>query len=161
MGRYLVRTLQVVIALCLAGSVVVQVVLLPLVWADLDGEALWGRIALITITALWILGLQVCAVCVLRLLAMVRRGSVFSPAAFRWVDTIIGAVAFDAVLTAVLAVLLAPGEPAPGIVALICGAALVTGGVALLVLVMRRLLQQAMERETEARTLRSELDEVI
>ena len=161
MSRYLVRTLQVVIALCLAGSVVVQAVLLPLVWADLDGEALWGRIALITIAALWILGLQVCAVCVLRLLAMVRRGSVFSPAAFRWVDIIIGAVAFDAVLTAVLAVLLAPGETAPGIVALVCGASLVTGGVALLILVMRRLLQQAMERETEARTLRSELDEVI
>ena len=114
MSRYLVRALQVVIALCLAGSIVVQAVLLPLVWADLVGEALWGRIALITIAALWILGLQVCAVCVLRLLAMVRRGSVFSPAAFRWVDITIGAIAFDALLTALLAVLLAPGETAPG-----------------------------------------------
>jgi hypothetical protein len=161
MRRYVVLMLQIVIALSLAGSLAVQTVILPLVWADLEGEVLWGRIALVTIAALWILGLQVCAVCIWRLLAMVRRGSVFSPAAFRWVDVIIGAVAFDALLTLVLGVLLAPGEAAPGVVALVCGAALVTGGVALLVVVMRQLLQQAVERDAEARTLRSELDEVI
>lgn len=161
MRRYVVLMLQIVIALSLAGSLAVQTVILPLVWADLEGEVLWGRIALVTIAALWIVGLQVCAVCIWRLLAMVRRGSVFSPAAFRWVDVIIGAVAFDALLTLVLGVLLAPGEAAPGVVALVCGAALVTGGVALLVVVMRQLLQQAVERDAEARTLRSELDEVI
>lgn len=161
MRRYVVVMLQIVIALSLAGSLAVQTVILPLVWADLEGEVLWGRIALVTIAALWIVGLQVCAVCIWRLLAMVRRGSVFSPAAFRWVDVIIGAVAFDALLTLVLGVLLAPGEAAPGAVALVCGAALVTGGVALLVVVMRQLLQQAVERDAEARTLRSELDEVI
>lgn len=161
MGKYVVLTLQGVIALSLAGSLFVQAVILPLVWIDLAGEVLWGRIALVTIAALWILGLQVCAVCIWQLLTMVRRGSVFSPAAFRWVDVIIGAIAFDAVVTFALAVLLAPGDTAPGIVGLVCGAALVTGGVALLVVVMRQLLQQAMERETEARTLRSELDEVI
>lgn len=161
MGRYVVLASQIVIALSLAGSLVVQTVILPLVWIDLEGEALWGRIALVTIAALWILGLQVCAVCVWRLLSMVRRGSVFSRRAFRWVDVIIGAIAFDAVVTFALAVLLAPGDAAPGVVALVCGAALVTGGVALLVVVMRQLLQQAIDRDTEARALRSELDEVI
>lgn len=161
MGRYVVLASQVVIALSLAGSLVVQTVILPLVWVDLEGEALWGRIALVTIAALWILGLQVCAVCVWRLLGMVRRGSVFSRRAFRWVDVIIAAIAFDAVITFVLAVLLAPGDVAPGVVALVCGAALVTGGVALLVVVMRQLLQQAIDRDAEARALRSELDEVI
>ncbi|KQZ06001.1 ABC transporter [Microbacterium sp. Root53] len=161
MGRYVVLASQFVIALSLAGSLVVQTVILPLVWIDLEGEALWGRIALVTIAALWILGLQVCAVCVWRLLGMVRRGSVFSRRAFRWVDVIIAAIAFDAVITFVLAVLLAPGDVAPGVVALVCGAALVTGGVALLVVVMRQLLQQAIDRDAEARALRSELDEVI
>lgn len=161
MGRYVVLASQVVIALSLAGSLVVQTVILPLVWIDLEGEALWGRVALVTIAALWILGLQVCAVCVWRLLGMVRRGSVFSRRAFRWVDVIIAAIAFDAVITFVLAVLLAPGDVAPGVVALVCGAALVTGGVALLVVVMRQLLQQAIDRDAEARALRSELDEVI
>ena len=161
MGKYVVLALQVVIALSLAGSLFVQAVILPLVWIDLEGEVLWGRIALVTIAALWILGLQVCAVCIWRLLAMVRRGSVFRRGAFRWVDVIIGAIAFDALVTFALAVVLAPGRTAPGIVGLVCGAALVTAGVALLVVVMRQLLQQAINREAEARTLRSELDGVV
>jgi hypothetical protein len=160
-GKYVVLALQIVIALSLAGSLFVQAVILPLVWVDLEGEALWGRITLVTIAALWILGLQVCAVCIWRLLAMVRRGSVFQPRAFRWVDVIIGAIAFDAVVTFALAVVLAPGSVAPGVVGLVCGAALVTAGVALLVVVMRQLLQQAMDREAEARSLRSELDGVV
>lgn len=161
MGKYVVLALQIVIALSLAGSLFVQAVILPLVWVDLEGEVLWGRIALVVIAALWILGLQVCAVCIWRLLTLVRRGSVFSRAAFRWVDVIIGAIAFDAVVTFALAVLLAPGSTAPGVIGLVCGAAFVTGGVALLVVVMRQLLQQAMDREIEARTLRSELDGVV
>ncbi|MNL85974.1 hypothetical protein D3C87_2144850 [compost metagenome] len=60
-----------------------------------------------------------------------------------------------------IAVILAPGEIAPGIVMLICGAALMIGGVALVVLVMRTLLAQAVARDAEAKHLRSELDEVI
>lgn len=161
MGKYVVLALRIVIALSLAGSLFVQAVILPLVWTDLEGEVLWGRIAIVTIAALWILGLQVCAVCIWRLLTLVRRGSVFSPAAFRWVDVIIGAIAFDAVVTFAFAVLLVPGSAAPGVVGLVCGAAFVTGGVALLVVVMRQLLQQAVDREIEARTLRSELDGVV
>ena len=161
MGKYVVLALQIVIALSLAGSLFVQAVILPLVWVDLEGEALWGRIVLVAIAAFWILGLQVCAVCIWRLLTLVRRGSVFSRAAFRWVDVIIGAIAFDAVVTFALAALLAPGSAAPGVVGLVCGAAFVTGGVTLLVVVMRQLLQQAMDREIEARTLRSELDGVV
>jgi hypothetical protein len=64
-------------------------------------------------------------------------------------------------LVLVLAVALAPGEVAPGVVALLCGASLVIAGVALVVVVMRALLAQAIAREREARELRSELDEVI
>ncbi len=74
---------------------------------------------------------------------------------------IIGAIAAAAVLALVLAVVLAPGAVAPGIVGLICGAALVLAGMALLMVVMKTLLRQAIERENEARTLRTELDEVI
>ena len=61
-----------------------------------------------------------------------------------------------------LGVVLAPGEAvAPGVVLLIGGAALVLGGIALIVLLLRLLLAQAVERDTEARRLRDELDEVI
>jgi len=65
------------------------------------------------------------------------------------------------VLALALAVTLAPGSIAPGVVGLICGAALVLAGLCLLMIVMRHLLAQAIQREAEARALRAELDEVV
>lgn len=156
-----ILALRIVIALCLAGSLFVQTVIVPLMWIDLEGEALWGRIALVVLAVLGILTMQIGAVCIWRLLSMVRRGSVFSPAAFRYVDVIFGAVVAASVLTFTLAVLLAPGGAAPGIVGLICGFALAIAGVALVVLVLRMLLAQAIARDAEAGQLRSELNEVI
>lgn len=161
MSRRTILTLRVVIALSLAGSLLVQTVIVPLLWADLEGAPLWGRIALVSIAVLGILTLQVFAVCVWRLLTLVRRDAAFSPAAFRYVDVIIASIVAAAVLAFALAVVLAPGGAAPGIVGLICGASLVLGGIALLVVVMRRLLVQAIHHEAEARTLRAELDEVV
>lgn len=161
MGTLTIVLLRIVIAISLVGSLFVQTVIVPLVWVDLEGAPLWARITPVTIAVLGILTMQVFAVCVWRLLTLVRRGSVFSDAAFRYVDVVIGAIGAAAVLTLLLAVVLAPGGAAPGIVGLICGAALVLGGMALLVVVMRRLLAQAIEREHETRALRSELDEVI
>lgn len=156
-----ILALRIVIALCLVGSLFVQTVIVPLMWIDLEGEALWGRIALVVLAVLGILTMQIGAVCIWRLLSMVRRGSVFSPAAFRYVDVIFGAVVAASVLTFALAVLLAPGGAAPGVVGLICGFALAIAGVALVVLVLRMLLAQAIARVVEAGQLRSELNEVI
>ena len=161
MGKWTILALRVVIALALAGSLVVQFVMMPVIWADLDEAQDWARGLFIAILVLGIVTMQVSAICIWQLLTMVRRGSVFSPAAFRYVDVIIGAVAAASVLAFLLAVLLAPGEVAPGIVGLICGASLVIAGIALLVYVMRMLLAQAVAREAEAKRLRSELDEVI
>ena len=137
--------------------------MVPLLSTDLieAGAPDGPRIALLAIVVLGILCVQVVAVCVWRLLTMVRRGTVFSHRAFRFVDVIFGAIAFAAVLMFGIAVILAPGETAPGIVLLICGAALMIGGVALIVLVMRTLLAQAVARDVEAAGLRAELDEVI
>jgi hypothetical protein len=100
-------------------------------------------------------------VCIWQLLTLVRRGTVFSDAAFRYVDVVIGAITAGSVVTAVFAVMLVPGDTAPGVVGLICGASLVIAGVALVVYVLRMLLKQAVSREVEAEHLRSELDEVI
>ena len=161
MAKSTILVLQVVIALALAGSLVVQTVIVPLLWADLEGEVLWGRIALVIIAVLGVLTLQVFAVCVWMLLTKVRRRSIFQPSSFRYVNVIIGAMAAAALLILAFAFVLAPSEIAPGIVALVCGAALVMAGVALLVVVMKALLRQAIERENEARTLRTELGEVI
>jgi hypothetical protein len=161
MDKLTILALRIVIALCLAGSLFVQVVLVPLFWLDLEDVELWARISLIVIIVLGIVTMQVTAVCVWQLLSMVRKGSVFSHGAFRYVDVIFGAVAAASVLVFALAVLLAPGGTAPGVVGLICGISLAVAGAALVVLVLRMLLTQALARDAEVQHLRSELDEVI
>ena len=161
MGTVAIVLLRVVIALSLAGSLFVQLWMMPIIWRDLEGVPDWLRATAITLLVLGILSLQVVAVCIWQLLTMVRRGSVFSDAAFRYVDIVIGAITAGSVIIAVIAVMLAPGGTAPGIVGLICGASLVSAGVAIVVYVLRMLLRQAVSREVEAEHLRSELNEVI
>ncbi len=161
MGRTTITVLQVVIALALAGSLVVQTVITPLLWLDLVDTPTWFRVSFVVIVVLGVASMQVFAVCVWMLLTKVRGGSIFQPSSFRYVNVIIGAMAAAALLILAFAFVLAPSEVAPGIVALVCGAALVMAGVALLMVVMKALLRQAIEREHEARTLRTELGEVI
>ncbi len=168
MGTLTVLALRIVIAIALAGSLVVQGVMAPLLWEDLDGAPAGVRTSLVVIVVLGIVTIQVTAVCIWRLLTMVRRGTVFSHDAFRYVDVVIGAIATASVLTFGIAVVGAysnrttPGdEVAPGVVGLVCGAALIVAGVALIVLVLRMLLVKAVALDAEARHLQSELDEVI
>ena len=162
MGHLPLLALRVVLAAALAGSLFVQTVMVPLLWADLDEAPAGVRVPVVVIVVLGVVTMQVTGVCVWRLLTMVRRGTVFSHAAFRYVDVVIGAVAAASLLTFGLAVTLAPGEAvAPGIVLLICGVSLVVAGVALIVLVLRMLLAQAVARDAEAHHLQAELDEVI
>ncbi|EOM75707.1 DUF2975 domain-containing protein [Rhodococcus rhodnii] len=169
MNRWVILTLKAVIAVALAGSVVVQVMMVAMLW--LDSERTPTGTLDVALTVIGVVGtatMQVVAVCIWRLLTMVGRGTVFSHAAFRYVDLVIGAIAIAAVLTFGIAVVArfanraAPGdEVAPGLVALVCGFALVLAGVALVVYVMRTLLAQAVALDTRAKYLEAELDEVI
>lgn len=168
MGQYVIRVLQLVIAVALLGAVVVQAVLLPLLWVDMEDLATGPRLALVASFFLGVVCLQVIGVCIWRLLGMVRRGTVFSRGAFRYVDVVIGSIATGSALVlavAVVSVVLnrtTDGDVVPpGIVGLMCGIALVVAGVALVVYVMRTLLVQAVETAARAEHLRSELDEVI
>ena len=153
MGNRTVLALRIVLGMVLAGALFVQVVLV----LDLAEVP----VPLAVFLGLELVTLQVITVCVWRLLTMVRRGTVFSNDAFRYVDVIFGAVATASLLTLGLAVALAPGDAPPGIVLMICGAALVVAGMALIVRVMRALLAQAVARDQEAHELKAELDEVI
>jgi hypothetical protein len=157
--------LRLVIACGLVGSVFVQAVMVPLLARDMDGadpEVLALRTPVLAIVVLGIGTVQVTMVCVWRLLTMVRRGTVFSPAAFRYVDVVVAAIAAASLLLFGLGFVLAPGEAvAPGVVLLVGGAAALVAGVALLVVVLRTLLVQAVARDVEAHQLRAELDEVI
>lgn len=165
MGQLTVLALRIVLAMVLAGSVFVQAVMVPLLAIDLEEfgpEQAGVRAALIVLTVLGIVTIQVTVVCVWRLLTMVKRGTVFSNAAFRYVDIMFAAAAVASLLTFGLGVVLAPGEAvAPGIVLLIGGAAVIVAGIALIILVLRMLLAQAVARDAEAHHLRAELDEVI
>ncbi|MFJ4015223.1 DUF2975 domain-containing protein [Microbacterium sp. NPDC090014] len=161
MAKSTIIVLRVVIALALVGSVAVQALIVPLLWLDLAEEELWGRIAFVSIVVLGVGTLQVFGVCVWLLLTKVRRGSIFSTSSFRYIDVIIGAILVAAALLWILAAILAPGSAAPGLVALIGGAGVVLAGVALLVVVMKALLRQAIDRDVEAQALRSELDNEV
>ena len=165
MNRMVFAGLRVVIAGGLAGSLFVQTAMLFMLYRDMDGAdqaVLEIRTPLFLILALLILVVQVCAACVWRLLTMVQRNIIFSRSAFRFVDIIIGAIAVASLLLFVLGCILAPGDAvAPGVVLLIGGAAVSVAGIALIVFVLRMLLAQAMARDTEARNLKAELDEVI
>jgi hypothetical protein len=163
MGKLTVLALRIVLAGVLAGSLFVQAVMVPLLYMDLDGpDGVKVRLPIVVLTFLGIVTLQVTVVCVWRLVTMVARGTVFSDAAFRYVDVMFGAVAAGSLVVFGFAVTLAPGEDvAPGIVLLICGVSAVVAGIALIVLVLRMLLAQAVAREVEAHHLRAELDEVI
>jgi hypothetical protein len=165
MSRFTVLAVRIVLGLVLLGSVGVQVVMVPLFAADLDelnADYAYLRVPLIVLALLGILGVQIALVCVWRLVTMVRRGSVFSDAAFRFVDITIGAITGEALLAFALGALLAPGEAVPpGMVLLIGGAGVLTAGVALIVLVLRLLLVQAIARDAEATQLEAELHGVI
>jgi Protein of unknown function (DUF2975) len=165
MGKLTVHALRAVLVALLAGTVFVETVMVPLLALDLghlDADYQYLRTPFLVITVLGVVTVQVVLVCVWRLVTMVRRGTVFSHAAFRYVHVAIGAVVAAAGLMFALAVVLAPGEAvAPGIVLLICGASLAILGVALLVLVLRTLLAEAVARDVEAARMRTELAEVI
>ncbi|MCC3272114.1 DUF2975 domain-containing protein [Arthrobacter zhangbolii] len=163
MGNAAVLALRIVLVLVLLGTLFVQAVLVPLFAIDLaEAGAQPVRVPVLAIVVLGILAFQVCLVCVWCLLTLVRRGTVFSAGAFRYVDVVIGALSAAALLLFALGAVLAPGESvAPGVVLLIGGMGVTVAAGALLVLVMRALLASAVATAAEAHQLRNELGGVI
>ncbi|MGW1817254.1 DUF2975 domain-containing protein [Streptomyces sp. NPDC002125] len=161
MGQMTVRALRAVLVVVLTGTVFVQA---SMAWA-LATDPEQGSLPLTPLRLVTILGMvtaQVAVVSVWRLVTMVRRGTVFSHAAFRYVDTVIGAIVAASLLWFTVTALNAPGQREdPGVTVIMGGVGLAILGVALLVLVMRTLLAQAVARDVEASRMQAELDEVI
>ncbi|MFD7292263.1 DUF2975 domain-containing protein [Streptomyces sp. NPDC059897] len=156
MGSWAVRALRAVLAVVFVGTVFVQV---SMVWMLISGsdpeDGSRPLTAFRVITVLGMLAAQFALVCVGRLVGMVRRGTVFSHAAFRYVNGVIGAIVAVALLWFTVTAVNAPGQREdPGVTLIMGGIGLAILGVALVVLVMRMLLAQATE-------LKAELDEVI
>ena len=163
MGKLTVRALRVVLAVVLTGTVFVQALM---VWALASGsDPEDGSLPLTPLRVITILGIgtaQVALVCIWRLVTMVRRGTVFSHAAFRYVDVIIGAIVAAALVWFAVTAVNAPGQRAdPGVTLIMGGIGLAILGVALIVLVLRALLAQAVARDVEAAQMQAELDQVI
>ena len=163
MGSLTVRALRAVLVVVLAGTVVIQV---GMMWAVVSGsdpeDGSVPLTALRVVTLLGMVSVQVAVVCVWRLVTMVRRGTVFSHAAFRYVDVMIGAIVAAALVWFAVTVINAPGQREdPGVTVIMGGIGVGILGVALIVLVLRMLLAQAVARDVEATQMQAELDAVI
>ena len=163
MGKLAVRALRAVLVVVLAGTMLIQA---GMVWALASGsDPEDGSLPLTPLRLITILGMvtvQVALVCVWRLVTMVRRGTVFSHAAFRYVDWVIGAIVAAALVWFAATIINAPGQrDDPGVTIIMAGIGVAILGVALIVYVLRMLLAQAVARDVEATQLRAELDEVI
>ncbi|GAB3975163.1 DUF2975 domain-containing protein [Actinoallomurus acanthiterrae] len=163
MGKLTVRALRAVLVVGLVGTVSVQALMVWTLVSGSDPED--GSLPLTALRVITILGIgtvQVIGVCVWRLVTMVRRGTVFSHAAFRYVDVIIGAIVAAALVWFTVTALNAPGQrDDPGVTVIMGGVGMAILGVALIVLVLRTLLAQAVARDVEAAQMQAELDEVI
>lgn len=163
MGKLTVGALRVVLVVVLAGTVFVQALMVWTLVSGSDPEG--GSLPLTQLRVITVLGLvtvQVIGVCVWRLVTMVRRGTVFSHAAFRYVDVVIGAIVAAALVWFAVTILNAPGQrDDPGVTVIMGGVGVGILGVALIVLVLRMLLAQAVARDVEAAQMQAELDEVI
>ena len=163
MGKLTVRALRAVLVVVLTGTVLIQVLT---VWTLISGnDPEDGSLPLTSLRLITILGMvtvQVALVCVWRLVTMVRRGTVFSHAAFRYVDIVIGAIVVAALAWFTVTAINAPGQrDDPGVTLIMGGIGVAILGVALIVLVLRMLLAQAVARDVEATQLKAELNEVI
>ena len=163
MGKLAVGALRAVLAGVLAGTVLIQALMVWVLVSGSDPED--GSLPLTAFRVITIVGLvsvQVIGVCVWRLVTMVRSGTVFSPAAFRYVDVVIGAIVAAALVWFAVTGVNAPGQrDDPGVTLIMGGIGVGILGVALIVLVLRMLLAQAVARDVEAAQLRVELDQVI
>ena len=163
MGKLTVQALRAVLMVVLAGTVFVQA---GRVWALVSGtDPEDGSLPLTALRVIAILGMvsvQVALICVWRLVTMVRRGTVFSHAAFRYVDVMIGAIVAAALVWFAVTIVNAPGQrDDPGVTVIMAGIGVAILGVALIVLVLRMLLAQAVARDVEATQMQAELAEVI
>lgn len=163
MGKLTVRALRAVLVVMLAGTVFVQA---GMVWSLVSGsDPEDGSLPLTAFRVMTILGMmsvQVALVCVLQLVTMVRRGTVFSHAAFRHVDVVIGAIVVAALVWFAATIINAPDQrDDPGVTIIMGGIGVAILGVALIVLVLRMLLAQAVVRDVEAAQMQAELDQVI
>ncbi|MFT4235347.1 MAG: DUF2975 domain-containing protein [Microbacterium sp.] len=158
MQRITILALKAVLAFAFLVCLFGEVLVIPLFANEVVGEfpevgylrlpGIVGSIAIVMCVQAALVGIWV-------LLSMVAKDAIFRPSAFRVVDVLIGCGIAQAVLfIAAFIVLSVAGATTPGAMILIIVGTAASGGVALLLQVMKGLLRKAVE-------LQSEMAEVI
>lgn len=159
MPRWVVGALRVTLVVLFLGTVLTQVLFLPLMAADVVAtfpEAAPLRPPTLALAITGVGTVQVAVVCVWRLVTMAARETIFSNRAFRVVDVLIGAACLATVLAlAQLVLLVTAGAQTPGAVLAVLAALVAGVGVALVVVVLRALLARAVALDAEATVLRA------
>jgi hypothetical protein len=155
MTRFTIAFLRILLLLIAVGALFAQVRLVPIIATGLTEDAGHPE-AGVAYAAAGILAIacgEVVLVALWVLLSYVRRGSIFTRSAFRWVDAILWAgIACTAVLlllAAHVALVVEPPLDAPGLT--VIAGALVVGALTsvLLMTVMRGLLRSAAAMQSE------------
>ncbi|WP_179129628.1 DUF2975 domain-containing protein [Corynebacterium pacaense] len=149
MTTRIVILLRVVLAVGFMGCLGIQALLIASVFLDPTDSAGAAETAVVAILVIGLICVEVAMVCVWQLLILVGRGTVFSPAAFRWVDHIIRTIGIAAILVLILGYIVGEIDDAPGVILIGAVPALLVAGVAMLVYVQRMLLVQAVGFSTE------------
>lgn len=165
MGKLSILTLKVILAVVLAGTLFVQLVMVPMIVLNSDSPTGAEQVTEISFLCYLVLAgliIETCVYCVWKLATRVKRGTVFNPVSLTYVSPIIIAIALGAALTFTFAAILAQSSDiAPGVVLLFGGLGVLMVGICTIVVVLRQLLDQATMTEVQAAQLRTELGEVI
>lgn len=152
-----VAPLKLSLAVLFAVLVLLQVLSLPGQFAHMakenPGDA-YLRWPLTAITVFWVFCVQVVVASIWKLLTMVQNDRIFSDAAFRWVDAILGAIGAAWVVLLGLFLYVGFNADDPGVPLLMFLLLVGVAIVELLIVVMRALLRQAT-------TLRTDLEGVL
>ena len=145
MNKLTLQALRVVLCASFVGTVVLQIGIVWVLASGSDPEDGTAALTAVRVCALvGLIAVQVGLVCVLRLLAMVLADTVFTTAAFRYVDVLSGAIVAAALVWFVITAVNAPGQrDDPGVTAIMAGIGVGILAVALIVRVLRMLLTQA------------------
>lgn len=155
-----VLVLRGLVLLIAAGAVFAQIRIVPFVATGITEDAGRPEFGVLYATAgiVAIACGELVLVAMWMLLSQVRRGSIFSGSAFRWVDLILADAVIATVvllcLAAHVALVIEPPLDAPGLTVLAGGLVVCAGSFALLMYVMRGLLRSAT-------ALQAELAEVV
>jgi hypothetical protein len=146
-------SLKALIAVLLALLLTCQLWFVPVLAAEIaaaNPEAGFLLIPGDVIAVVFLACAQAVLICVWRLLSMVRESSIFSEAAFAWVDVILGAIVLATVLVlgSLIGLTVVQMVPPAAFILGVLGT-VVGSGLALLVIVMRGLLRNASRLEQD------------